>query len=187
MNLLSKSFKAWCLVILATTALGSSAAFAEGYNLPNRTTPIPQTTNSVPHIQIGVEPIPQLSSELLRRVSEFVGVDLRGTIVGRSGSTGFWLSEMMKLARPDVIVRGREFAHMHPDGSLHASLDPALAAAAVKAGWATPHPWAKQRSGWEGFVMIYTPGSNEELEVAYYLVKESYRFVTGREIASSNG
>jgi phospholipase/carboxylesterase len=88
----------------------------------------------------------------------------------------------MKLARPDVIVRGREFAHMHPDGSLHASLDPTVAAVAVKSGWATPHPWAKQRAGWEGFVMLYTPGSEEELEVIYHLVKESYRFVTGRNI-----
>ena len=176
-----KSLKVWCLIIFAIGTLGAIAASAGSFKLPNRGS-IPQTTNSVPHIQIGVQPVPQISKELLRRVANFPGVKLQGTIVGRSGSTGFWLNEEMKLARPDVIVRGREFAHLHPDGSLHASLDPAVAAVAVKAGWATPHPWANKNPGWEGFVMLYTPGTKEELEVVYHLVMESYRFVTGRNI-----
>lgn len=177
MNILKK-------LLLAISILGATSVAAAEFNLPNRLTPIPQTTNSVPHVQLLVQPIPELSSELLRRVSAFPGVELRGTIVGRSGSTGFWLQDQMPLARPDVIVRGREFAHLHPDGSLHAALDPELAAVAVQAGWATPHPWAKQRQGWEGFVMLYTPSSQDELEVVYQLVVESYRFVTGRDITN---
>ncbi|MGA9251021.1 MAG: luciferase family protein, partial [Roseobacter sp.] len=80
---------------------------------------------------------------------------------------------------PEVIVGGREFAHVHPDGSLHASLKPDVAKMAVNAGWAISHPWADERPGWEGFVMIYTPNSNEELEIVYELVRSSYTFVTG--------
>ncbi len=143
------------------------------------------TTSGVPHVQIGVEPVPEISAELLNRVSDIPGIEIRDTVVSLPGALGFWLNEDIKLARPDVIVRGREFAHVHPDGSLHASLAPDLARKAVEAGWAIYHPWANQRPGWEGFVMIYTPGSQDELEVVFQLVKESYNFVTGRGAPST--
>ena len=103
------------------------------------------------------------------------------TRVSLPGATGFQLADNMPFANPEVVVGGREFAHLHPDGSLHASLDPELARAAVRAGWAVSHPWAKQREGWEGFVMIFTPTSQPELDVVIRLVEQSYRFVTGRE------
>ncbi|MDD9922576.1 MAG: DUF5519 family protein, partial [Boseongicola sp.] len=78
----------------------------------------------------------------------------------------------------------REFAHIHPDGSLHASLSPELAKRAVETGWAVAHPWADQRPGWEGFVMIFTPTSESELDVVFGLVKDSYEFVTGQKPTS---
>ena len=85
----------------------------------------------------------------------------------------------MLLSQPNSIVGGFEFAHMHTDGSLHASLDPEMARRAIEAGWAVAHPWAKQRPGWSGFVMIYTPTTPEELDVVIYLVESSYTFITG--------
>ena len=81
--------------------------------------------------------------------------------------------------RPDSMIRGREFAHLHPDGSLHASLAPALAQEAVEAGWAIHHPWAVSKPGLRGFVMIYTPRTDEELEVVLKLINESYQFIAG--------
>lgn len=113
------------------------------------------------------------------------GVELRNTVVGRSGSSGFWLSENIEMARPESIIRGREFAHCHPDGSMHASLPPNLAAEAVQAGWATPHPWAAKKAGLQGFVMIYTPVTKDELEVVFQLVVESYQYVTGNLVVST--
>ena len=173
-----------CLLIVAAISTGVITASAEPGNLPTRSSPIPSTTNGVPHVQIGVEAVPEISAELLRRVSRIPGVEIRDTIVSLPGAQGFWLNESVTLARPDVIVAGREFAHLHPDGSLHASLSPELAVQAVEFGWAIHHPWANQRPGWEGFVMIYTPGSMDELEVIFQLVVESYNFVTGKDAAS---
>jgi hypothetical protein len=95
---------------------------------------------------------------------------------------GFRLADNLPLVRPDAIVGGREFAHVHPDESLHASLSRETARAAVAAGWATPHPWSDQRQGWEGFVMIYTPVSEDELEVVFHLVQSSYTYVTGQPL-----
>ena len=71
---------------------------------------------------------------------------------------------------------------MHPDGSLHASLDPDIARKAVAMGWAIAHPWANQRQGWEGFVMIYTPTTQEELGIVIQLVQSSYTYITGQTL-----
>ncbi|WP_299662631.1 luciferase family protein [uncultured Ruegeria sp.] len=155
------------------------SSVAQSTSFPERNAPRPQTTDGVPHVQIGIEANSEITEELLRRVGEFPGVTLGATRVSLPGATGFQLNRDVKLARPEAIVGGREFAHVHPDGSLHASLDPDVARAAIQAGWAIAHPWADQRDGWEGFVMIYTPQTEEELEIVYELVQNSYTYVTG--------
>ena len=180
------SLKGWGLFIIIANVVWAISASAGLRNLPVRENPRPETTDGIPHIQIDVDAVPELSAELLQRVSKIAGVELRRTIVGRSGSTGFWLHEDMKLARPGSIIRGREFAHLHPDGSLHASLSPNLAKRAIEAGWAVEHPWAAHKKGLEGFVMIYTPLSTNELEVVANLVLESYGYVTGQDTALTN-
>lgn len=162
------------ILVLAAPAIGDST------KLPSRNSPIPLTTDSVPHVQIGVNPDPEISAKLLLQVSKIPGVQIRETVISLPGAKGFWIDESVTITRPQVIVGGREFAHMHPDGSLHASLSPELAKEAVELGWATYHPWADQRPGWEGFVMIYTPGSDDELDLVVQLVLRSYNFVTGK-------
>jgi phospholipase/carboxylesterase len=158
----------------------ASPALTLAENLPIRTTTIPQTTDGVPHVQIGVDAVPELSDALLSQVAKFPGVKLGATRVSLPGAIGFRFEDEVSLAHPEVIVGGREFAHLHPDGSLHASLKPELATDAIEAGWAVAHPWAKQRTGWDGFVMIFTPTTPDELEVVIQLVKRSYGYVSGR-------
>jgi hypothetical protein len=175
------TFRSYVSATFIALWLGTSA-FAQDTTLPMREASRPQTTDGVPHVQVGVEANADLTAELLRRVAEFPGVVLGETRVSLPGAVGFQLDASLDLARPDVVVGGREFAHLHPDGSLHASLDPDVARAAVVAGWATPHPWADQRAGWEGFVMIYTPLNDAELAVVLQLVEGSYSFVTGNTL-----
>lgn len=170
--------------LLTALVIIGSCVETTAQNLPKRETPIPRTTNGVPHVQIGIEADPEISAKLLRRVSNIPGIKIQNTIVSLPGALGFWITEDVSLARPENIVRGREFAHLHPDGSLHASLPPALAEQAIAAGWATRHPWADQRPGWEGFVMIFTPSSSNELDVVFNLVVKSYEYVTGSDAAS---
>ena len=175
-----KRFCTLCLIAVVWIILVSASnGLAQDLELPERTTPRPQTTNGVPHVQIGITANPELSDALLLRVEKFPGVTLGATRVSLPGAIGFQLDRGVELARPDAIVGGREFAHLHPDGSLHASLDPQLAKQAIVAGWAVEHPWARRRRGWEGFVMIYTPSNQSEMEVVYRLVRASFNFVTG--------
>ena len=168
------------IVILLAAGSAVGLARAEDPSLPQRVGPRPQTTANVPHVQIGVKSVPALDAELLRLVSTLPGVDVRATVISLPGAKGFWLNENMPLAHPEVIVGGREFAHVHPDGSLHAALSPNRSREAVAAGWAVRHPWADQRPGWEGFVMLYTPTSEDELKTVFQLIVDSYNFVTGR-------
>ena len=168
------------LLTVMVVSFGTTSAFAASGNLPIRTGPAPYTSKHVPHIQVGVEPVPEISAAFLRRVDEIPGVSIHDTIISIAGALGFWLDENMPLAHPEVIVKGREFGHIHPDGSLHIALSPDLAARAIKAGWAIYHPWAKTRPGWEGFVMIYTPRTMAEMETVIQLVQGSYEFITGK-------
>jgi phospholipase/carboxylesterase len=168
------------ILVAAILFANVAPVWAQETPLPDRDGPRPQTTDSIPHVQLDVEPLPELTALMLEHVEKLSGVTLGATRVSLPGAVGFQLSNDVSLANPDAIVGGREFAHVHPDGSLHASLEPELARAAVNAGWATPHPWADQRPGWEGFVMIYTPTTQEELDVVLLLIRESYTYVTGR-------
>lgn len=179
---MNRPFKLLTVAFVALMLTPLTQMTAQEQSLPLRETARPETTSGVPHVQIGVEPVLSLSEEMKKRVAEFPGVTLGPTRVSLPGALGFQLARNLPLARPEVIVGGREFAHVHKDGSLHASLDPALAREAVTAGWAISHPWANRRSGWEGFVMIYTPVNKAELEVVMHLLESSYEYVTGRSI-----
>lgn len=126
--------------------------------------------------------MPRLTDELLRRVALFPRVTLGPTRVSMPGAVGFQFDRGLTLANPEIVVGGREFAHVHPDGSLHASLSPSMAREAIRKGWAVAHPWANQREGWQGFVMIYTPQTEDELETVYGLVAASYTYITGQKL-----
>ena len=92
-----------------------------------------------------------------------------------------WLSDTVEIKTPSAIIGGREFAHIHDDGSLHIFLEPERAIQAVETGWAIHHPFAVQElDGWDGFVMLYTPQSFEELGVTFQLIVDGYKYVTGK-------
>lgn len=135
----------------------------------------------MPHSQINMRPTPDVNDELFRRAFALPNVTNRPTVISVPGARALWLDESLPLAHPIPIVAGREFAHIHPDGSLHASLSPERACEAIEAGWAEPHPMALNM-GNEGVVMLYTPRTMQELDVIFQLIVGSYNFVTGRAV-----
>ena len=72
-------YPAKILVSLLVAALWVGNALADELQLPARTSPIPQTTNGVPHVQIGVTVVPQIAAELLRQAELIPGVEIRET------------------------------------------------------------------------------------------------------------
>lgn len=76
-----------------------------------------------------------------------------------------------------------EICHSHPsDGSMHMTLHPLDAKLALEAGWAERHPLA--RGGWferfvpAGFVMVYAPRGEEDVETALEIVKAAAWYIS---------
>ncbi len=157
----------------------------EKVELPVRDGTPPATTSGVPHQQIGVDPVPEVNDELFRRVFSIPGIESQPSVV--AGWDGIWVSEQLEIMVQEAIIGEREFGHIHHDGSLHIFLEPDRAIEAIKTGWAVAHPYAVQRrDGWEGFVMLYTPQSIDELNVTFQLIVDSFNYVTGQGLIATD-
>ncbi|MEM7376927.1 MAG: luciferase family protein [Pseudomonadota bacterium] len=168
--------------LTAATALATASTVATA-PLPQRIgTPI-TTSGRVPHVQRGVTPDATLVDALTRFAFALPGVEQRRTVVSLPGAKGMWLDNNLPIARPETIVAGREFAHIHTDGSLHAPLPYARALEMVDKGWGERHPWADRRAGWDGLVMIFTPLTKDQLTTVQQLIVESYNHVTGQSLS----
>lgn len=145
----------------------------------------PETTTGVPHVQIGVELVPKVHEELFRRVYAIAGIENRPSVI--AGWEGLWLTDQVTVSVPNALIDGREFGHIHDDGSLHIFLEPTRATEAVETCWAIFHPFALQQDErWNGFVMLYTPQSIEELNVTFQLIVDAYNYVTGQNLLATD-
>ena len=153
--------------------------------LPRREGLPPKVTLNIPNRQIDMKPVPEVNKELFRRAFALPGVENRPTILSVPGVRGLWLNDRISLVHPEIIRRGREFAHIHADGSLHIALPADRAREAVRAHWAFPHPMSNQE-GWEGFVLLYTPQSMEELDSTFQLIVDAYNYITGWTIRAQD-
>ena len=167
----------------ATTPTPTTAA-AEGrlMELPVRDGPRRETTNSVPHIQLDAERVPEVDAALRRRALLLPGVEDRASALSLPGARGLWLASDVELARADVLGRTREFAHIHPDGSLHVWLPVDRAVEVDRTKWGELHPWVDRDGFWDGVVMVYTPETPAELDVTMRIIVDAYNFVTGADL-----
>lgn len=153
--------------------------------LPIREGVRPTTTSSIPHTQIDVDLVPDVHEEMVRRIYSIAGIEEKNSVV--LSWQGLWIEESLTVAHPDAFIGGREFGHIHDDGSLHIFLEPHRAIDAIDAGWAVSHPFAVEgREGWDGFVMLYTPQSIEELNVTFQLIVDAYNYVSGQQVVATD-
>ncbi|WP_299155109.1 hypothetical protein [uncultured Tateyamaria sp.] len=73
--------------------LTTPAFMAQEVDQPDRETPVSHVTNSVPQVQIGVNPAPEIIAALLDWVSQIQEVEVRQTVGSLPGALGFWISE----------------------------------------------------------------------------------------------
>lgn len=150
--------------------------------LPEREGPRRQTTGSVPHIQLDVEPAPAVDAELRRRAFQLPGVEDLPSDRSLPGARGVAFSDGFDLARADVIAGSREFAHFHPDGSLHVWLAVDSAIEVDDKKWGELHPWVGRDGFWDGVVKVYAPETLDELDVTVQILIDAYNFVTGASL-----
>jgi phospholipase/carboxylesterase len=171
---------------LATVTTAGPGSSEDASVLPERDGVRRGTTGSVPHVQLDAEPEPTVDAELRRRAYLLPGVENRESVLSLPGARGLWLSDQIELARPDVIAAGREFAHIHPDGSLHVWLPVDRAAEVHRTKWGELHPWVDRFFNDTATTEIYTPETLAELEITILLVVDSYNFVTGANLDSDD-
>lgn len=146
---------------------------------PERAGKRPKTTPTNPHEQLEQNAPAELQEELWKRMATLANTDARSSQIAPAGSRALWLRT--DGIGPAAFMIGREFAHLHPknDGSLHLTLDPGTRAQALETGWAEPHPLAGQFAP-AGTVMVYGPRDDQELDVVWMIVQQSYRFASGQ-------
>lgn len=155
---------------------------ADTLDLPVREGPRRRTTGSVPHIQLDAELVPAVDAELRRRAFQLPGVENLASDRSLPGARGIAFSDGFDLARADVIAGSREFAHVHPDGSLHVWLAVDSAFEVDDKKWGEIHPWVERDGFWDGVVMVYTPETLDELDVTIQILVDAYNFVTGANL-----
>ena len=164
---------------------GSASNEVVAISLPDRQGNRRETTGNVPHIQLDSEPIAEVNEELRRRVLQLPSVEDRESVISLPGATGLWLSDELSLEREDVMNGSREFAHIHPDGSLHVWLPVASAQEVDRAKWGELHPWVGRPDFWDGVAMIYTPENSDDIDIAIQIIVDSYNFITGENVDPS--
>ncbi|GAA1846087.1 hypothetical protein GCM10009836_27090 [Pseudonocardia ailaonensis] len=78
---------------------------------------------------------------------------------------------------PEACFLKTEFAHLHPDGSLHLCLPPDLAYDALLKGWAVAHPLAGVRLS-AGMVLVPAPRDAAEAQVVETILAASRSYAT---------
>ncbi len=153
--------------------------------LPFREGDRPATTSGVPHVQIDLGLVPDIHDEMIRRIFSVPGIVNEPSVI--LSWEGIWIDSDIDIINPQALISGRELGHVHDDGSLHIFLEPNRSVEAINAGWAVAHPYnVEGREGWEGFVMIYTPQTIEELNVVFQLIVEAFNYVTGQELVATD-
>jgi len=159
----------------------------EGYDkhqriFPARPGPTPTVTEHEPQEQLDQLGPEGLWDELERRAGELPGVTARDSVISVKGARAFWLDEEMVKGPGDSLIIEREWAHIHPrpDSSWHLQLPAELALLAVSGGWGRIHTVVWLGDAPANSMMLYSPRNEEEMEVVWNLVDESYRYATGQ-------
>ena len=153
--------------------------------LPIREGDRPATTDGIPHVQLDLDLVQDVHDEMVRRIFSVPGITNEPSVI--LSWEGLWIDSATDIVNPQALISGREYGHIHDDGSLHIFLEPSRAAEAIEAGWAVSHPFAVEgRDGWEGFVMLYTPQTIAELNIVFQLIVEAYNYVTGQDVEATD-
>ena len=153
------------------------------FQLPPRRGERPVTGHTIPHLQ-HTQKSPNSIREALKAWALCTLPDVReeDTRVSIHSTRAFWLAEEVEARRADAFMPpagGREFAHLHADGSLHLCVSDEAVQEIASSGWGEPHPL---RDRGVNEVLFYAPRDAAELDFAKRALGESYRYATGRAV-----
>jgi phospholipase/carboxylesterase len=148
--------------------------------LPQRRGPAPEVTWSIPQQQESQNAPADVQERLLDAVRHLPGVSVSASRISVPGARALNLQDGAGDPQAFLVSSVREFAHLHPmvDGSLHLTLPAAHARDLVMKGWGRTHPLAGTRLS-PGFVMVFGPRDDDELETVVGIVTTSHAYAAG--------
>ena len=138
----------------------------------------PRTTPDYPHKQLTQSGTDALRERLRERAGALPGVVEGSDETSALDIRAFVLEPGYAEGPREAFLAGGEFAHLHPDGSLHLTLPRELGDEVVVQGWGEVHVDAGVRRGSPIFMMVYTP-RDDELEAVWRIFRSSYEFALG--------
>ncbi len=153
--------------------------------LPIRIGEAPKIEAAMPQLQLS-----DTSPENIRKqlwdwaFSTFPKVRQETSKISVPSAQALWLHEDEDVAHADAFMLpsgGREFAHLHLDGSIHAIVDSETESEIIVKNWGVRHPLYNTDGVKE--ILVYAPRNEEEIEVLKKVIIKSYQYATGKEIS----
>lgn len=171
--------------------LNRSAYLTKG-ELPKRKGSRPIVQGIAPHRQLDQRPssavFSKLKGEILEMGNRWPKLLRHGTSCLEKHGPGLFAVKPINKSRHCI----GEICHAHPsDGSMHLTLHPADAAIVILRGWGERHPLSS--GGWlarfvpQGFVMVYAPRTEKEVEIVRKIVAGAAWWVGGVDVDEKFG
>ncbi len=144
--------------------------------LPRRPGAKPKVTNGVPHVQLDQSASIRLFRKLSRQAFSLEDVVREPSQIAVAGARALTVASDVP-ANPEAIIVDREFAHIHPGGSLHLRLPAGQAAEVVDKGWGEWHPFALDGTV-PNLVMVYAPVTGRGLESVQTIIEAAVEHAT---------
>ncbi|KAK3720386.1 hypothetical protein LTR37_003797 [Vermiconidia calcicola] len=154
-------------------------------HLPQRQGRRPQVKGIAPHRQVTQKAekhiFERLSSNIIRMASDSRDELRVGTSCIEQHGIGLFTTMPGRYSRHRCRT---EVCHAHPsDGSMHMTLHPADAKVVLEAGWGEKHPLSRggyfERFVPEGFVMVYSPRDEADVDIAIRIIEAAAWYVSG--------
>ena len=154
--------------------------------LPPRPGERPNVTSGIPHIQLDQTSSDELLDELSMRTFSLEGIVEQPSQASLPGAKALTVAPELPV-RPEAMIVGREFAHIHPQpnggGSLHLRLPPDHAEMVVDEGWGEYHPFALDGTV-PNLVMVYAPRDDQDLDVVMTIIEAAVAYATSADDAA---
>ncbi len=152
------------------------------FNLPERNGETPQIGKTPPQLQFSDKSPRDIYQKFHDWMfSTFPKVRKEPTRISVPTSTAMWLDENENVGHIDAFMPpsgGREFTHIHLDGSFHTVVNTDVENEIITKKWGVRHMYYDQGVK---EVLVYAPRNEGEIEIAKTIVIKSYEYATGKK------
>ncbi|RAQ94156.1 hypothetical protein A4R35_01335 [Thermogemmatispora tikiterensis] len=124
---------------------------------------------------------PRIREQFLRWLAKLEGVSLESSDLPPAAQA-LVLAEHLAKGKPEAFIRGKTFAIVRADGSVHLLLEPAWGQKVLDKGWGSVHPLARYMAGAipPQSLILYAPRDQRDLAVLRRIILAAYSFACGR-------